>query len=141
MRINCCIVVAIVAAASGCPRIVNGPELTEPGQVYDTCFVPAGHGQGMGLGINSDSDGDLVITPHSISMDIPARYAVVFKCQHGKFVIDGRNGEQLFKRLNKGDDVLIRYCEVLEVRDHSTNAVDLHFIDASPARLPQVESP
>lgn len=117
-----------VAAAllGGCVERVNGPELSEPGEVYDTCFVPQGHGSGSSVGFTSDG----ALTSSSTSIEVPARYAIVFRCQHGKFVIDGDRGKVLYNKLSKGDHVTIRYCEVLEVKDGVTTPVELHFIDA-----------
>lgn len=123
------IIAAIVCSTwTGCIDRQYGSELTEPGEVYDTCFVPKGHGSDVAIGFNSGKDGGITVTP--VDIDIPARYAIVFKCQHGKFVIDGERGETLYKALSKGDQVTIRYCEVFEVREGQTNAVGLHFITA-----------
>lgn len=119
---------AVVSGAlfCGCVQRFNGPELTESGEVYDTCFVPKGHGSDLAIGF--DMDGNYHVTP--VDITIPARYAIVFKCKHGKFVIDGERAEGLYKQLSRGDSVTIRYCEKFEVRDGHTNAVDLHFIGA-----------
>lgn len=115
---------------TGCSRKTYSTELTEPGMVYDTAFVPKGHGSDTAVGF--DLDGELTITP--VSVTIPARYAIVFQCQHGKFVIDGTKGEEMYKRLSRGDHVLIRYREVFEVSDGVTNQVDLDFVDADIAK-------
>lgn len=112
----------------GCVERKNGPELTELGEVYDTCFVPSGHGSQTAVGFNTGKGGGMTITP--INVTIPERFAIVFKCQHGKFVIDGERGKALYRKLSKGDRVTIRYCEELEIDGGQTNAVDLHFIDA-----------
>lgn len=119
----------LLVLLSGCVERHNGPELSEPGEVYDTCFVPKGHGHDVAVGYNAGKRGGVTITP--VNINIPARFAVVFKCQHGKFVIDGPRGERLYKKLSKGDRVVIRYCEVLEVKDGITTPVELHFIDAN----------
>jgi hypothetical protein len=108
----------------GCRKESYGPELQESGEVYDLCFVPKGHGSDTAVGFNSE--GHVTVTP--IDIKIPPRFAVVFKCQHGKFVVDGERGQSLYNQLNKGDAVTIRYCEVLESNDGKTNAVDLRFI-------------
>ena len=120
--------ICVMLFASACPEWQNGPEITEPGEVYDTCFVPKGHGSDVAIGYSMAGKGGVTVTP--VDIDIPARYAIVFKCQHGKFVIDGERGERLYKKLSKGDHVTIRYCECFEVDGGKTNAADLHFIDA-----------
>lgn len=121
------VALALIALA-GCHdyQKFHGPELKEQGEVYETCFVPKGHGSDVAVGFSTS--GNTTWTP--IDIKIPARYAIVFKCQHGKFIIDGDRAEQLYKKLSKGDTVTIRYSEVFEVLDGVTNAVDLHFIDA-----------
>lgn len=120
--------VAVALVLSGCRELKHGPELTEPAEIYDTCFTPAGHGQTSG-GYGMTMKGKLAYQfPQSIN--IPATYAVVFKCQHGKFVIDGERGEMLYKRFSKGDAVTVKYCDVIEVYDGMERAIDLHFIDA-----------
>ena len=138
MKKNVCRIVALVAVVSvpllvlGCVERKNGPELTEQGEVYDTCFVPFGHGSTTAVGYNTGKGGGVTITP--INMIIPERFAIVFRCQHGKFVIDGDRGRELYKKLSKGDLVTIRYCEELEVDEGQTNAVDLHFLGADVAK-------
>ena len=80
----------------------------------------------------------MTITP--VHVTIPERFAIVFRCQHGKFVIDGPRGKALYQKLSKGDLVTIRYCQELEIHRGVTNVVDLHFIDAnvsSPMRAAQ----
>src|SRR2546430_1108942 len=98
----------------GCDNHFNGPPRIEYGEVYDTAFVPAGHGKESGIAVTTDSDGDTHVSPTFSSVNIPARYAIVFKCQHGKFVIDKDRGEVLYKRLSRGDKVRIDYEVVYE---------------------------
>lgn len=123
---------ACASILAGCREIKNGPELTEPAEIYDTCFTPAGHGQTSG-GYGMTMKGKLAYHfPQSIS--IPAVYAVVFKCQHGKFVIDGERGKALYERFSKGDQVTVKYCDKIEVDDGVERAIGLHFIDAVPRK-------
>ena len=117
---NPTILLLLVLLLCSCDRRVNGPELTESGEIYDTCFVPKGHGTGWSYGKHGGP----------VDVDIPAHYAVVFKCEHGKFVIEGDRGENLYNRFSRGDVVKIKYCIVYDVTDKGSNAVDLHFIDA-----------
>ena len=125
-------------ALAGCVEHRNGPDLTEPGEVYDTCYVPSGHGSSVAAGLHTGKGGGMTITP--VHVTIPERFAIVFRCQHGKFVIDGPRGKALYQKLSKGDLVTIRYCQELEIHRGVTNVVDLHFIDAnvsSPMRAAQ----
>lgn len=111
--------------ASCGPLRSYGPPLTELGTVYDVAFVPAGHGYGTST----------VLTPGggigvgSTSVHIPARYAVVFQCQHGRFVIEGA---ALYAKLTRGEEVTIYYREVIEHRQDGDVVVDLDFVDATP---------
>lgn len=106
---------------AGCYRTEYSQPLTEPAEVYDVCFVPEGHGSGYAYGKNGGP----------VSVTIPANYAVVFKCQHGKFVIDGSRGETLYNKLSRGDYVTVTYSEVFAVTKEATNLTGLHFIDAN----------
>jgi len=117
---NTALLIACLALA-GCKHEELGPTLTEPGVVVDLPYVPSGHGSGMGVSMK----GSAVIS----SVEIPARYAIVFECQHGRFVIEGR--PDIWERLHVGQAVTIRYAEVFEVDGESRRVVDLHFIDAT----------
>ena len=90
--------------------------------------MPKGHGSDVAVGFSTSGKGGMTVTP--IDVDIPERYAVVFKCRHGKFVIDGERGEACYKKLEKGDQVIVTYCEKFKVTKNSTNCIGLHFIDA-----------
>ena len=131
---GCCTVILVLTAAiacflaMGCERMEYGPELIESAVIYDTCFVPSGHGSDMAVGYNAGKGGGLTFTP--IDIDIPARYAIVFKCQHGKFVIEGDRAQEMYARLSKGDNVVVRYCEKIIVDGSKRSVVGLHFIAA-----------
>lgn len=128
--------IALAAALCGCddmPKTEYGPTLTEEGEIYDTAYVPAGHGSDTAVGFNTGKGGGVTITP--VSIDIPERYAVVFKCQHGKFVIAGEKAKGLYQRFERGDKCTIEYREVIRVemkdgREASRRVYDLDFLDA-----------
>lgn len=101
-----------------------GPLLTESARVVDLLYVPSGHGGGGGVGFTTG--GNAVFT--SVDVDIPARYAIVFQCQHGRFVIE--NHYALWQKLKIGEDVTITYQEVFKVNDEGRRLVDLHFVNA-----------
>lgn len=132
---DCCFACLLCGLLVGCnwPKRENGPALTEQGEIYDTLFVPSGHGRQMATGFNLGKGGGVTIAP--INVTIPERYAIVFKCQHGKFVIDGDQGKELYERFSKGEQVTIFYNEVFRITKESTNMVDLHFIDAVKSGL------
>jgi hypothetical protein len=122
-------VLSLMFILSGCDKYENGPELTEPAEIYDTCFVPAGHGETSG-GVGINTKGHWAYNfPQGV--EIPAAYAVVFKCQHGKFVIDGERGEAIYKSFSKGDLVTVIYQEKLLVHDDGKKEVlGLHLLRA-----------
>jgi hypothetical protein len=100
-----------LCALAGCVDVSFGPELTEPGRVEETHFVPGQSGTSTGI----SSSGHVVIG--DISTD-PV-WATVFECQHGKFVIQGSDerARQLWAKLKPGDAVEIRYVERFESTD------------------------
>lgn len=68
---------------------------------HDIDIVPTIDFEGnIGIGIDVD--------------DIPEKYAVIFKCQHGEFIIQGSENryQSLYDRLNEGDEVDVLYREV-----------------------------
>jgi hypothetical protein len=117
------IAVAMVATflAGGCSSREYGPVLTEPGRVARLCFVPSGHGSGVGVSMR----GDLTVS----SIDVPARFGVVFECEHGSFAVEDR---ATFEALVEGQDVTIHYRELIEQRDGEKTVVDLDFLFAEP---------
>jgi len=125
--------ICLIILLSGCTNPVTyGPELTETAEVVDTCYVPAGHGSDVNVGFTTN--GDLAITP--VNINIPARYAVVFKCKHGKFIIDNENydrdrAKKLYHKLCRGNKVLVKYCEKRQIIKQEECVIGLHFIDAN----------
>jgi hypothetical protein len=76
----------------------------------------------------------------SNSVKVEDQFAIVFECQHGKFLIEDLGKEsraaQLWKKLKEGDQVTIKYKEVYRVvpaTDEKT-LVKYEFVDADPAR-------
>lgn len=121
----------------GCQSSKFSEVKTEPAEVYDVVFMPAGHGSGASVGpLITYRDGGTVLT----FMDIPERYAVVLKCQHGKFVISGPKAKRLYKTLDRGDKVTIRYREVIRVVDGKESVVDLDFLDVVKTKAERTEA-
>lgn len=116
---------------SGCDRGINfTTSCTEDGEVYDTAFLPGQTGSSTGYNF---SDGSF--STHDITMS--PSYSVVFKCQHGKFVISGDRGEALYKKLWRGQHVTIIYdtrwtTDPARGGGWVTNFVGMHFVDAVP---------
>lgn len=103
---------ACLLALLGCgPELEYSTPMTEVGRVSKLIFVPSGHGSDVAIGISSK--GDPAVVP--VDIDIPARYGIVFECDHGSFAIEGEKWADLWKSLKEGDEVLIQYREVYEV--------------------------
>jgi hypothetical protein len=106
-------------------------QLEELATVEDVIFAPSQHGSGVSPGMTSSGKLTMSIT----TVDIPEKYAIVFQCPHGKFVIEG-SGERyktLWSRLSKGQRVVVLYREEYLVTEHERSLRKLDFIDALPA--------
>lgn len=109
---------------ASCAKTEYGPELTEPGTVAQVCYVPEGHGSGSGISAKG--------TPVFVSTHIPARYAIVFNCQHGNFAVDVGKAE--WSRATEGAHGTIYYREVFKVKDGARRLADLDFVRFIPER-------
>lgn len=100
-------------------EIARSDILEEDAMVVDLVYTPSQHGSGVGAGpsIDMTGEGGLGIAIVSVSVDIPEKYAIVFKCQHGKFIIEcntpGR--KELWQKLDEGQKVKVKYKEVYEL--------------------------
>ena len=85
--------------------------LHEDGKVVDLVYSPSNHGTGIGPTVDLTGDGGMGIAVTSV--DIPEKYAVVFRCQHGKFIIEGTDEKykNLWSRLEENQEVDITYRE------------------------------
>lgn len=140
---------------SGCKYSYSHKEYSEvkheDAQVVDVVYAPERHGSDIAPSVGMTSGGDLAMGITSVSVDIPEEYAVVFKCQHGKF-IEKRKGKDLWKRLQEGQEVDVSYREIYDssyeaegnfwdafvqtpkpnAKKISKNFVKYDFIDAQP---------
>jgi hypothetical protein len=104
------------SAFTGCidRRIEYSDVLKENAVVSDTVYTPSHHGSSVDVGITTDFDGNagLSFTPTSVS--IPEKYGVVFRCQHGKFVVQGAGERyrELWEGFEEGQEVEVTYKEV-----------------------------
>jgi hypothetical protein len=110
------------------PQKEYSAELTEPAVVEDVIFQPSRHGSGVGVGMSMR--GNMVVTSDSVTF--PKKYAIVFRCQHGKFIVQGTRKEHkaLWQKLKRGQEVMVSYREVYLVKDGVRSLVDYDFIDA-----------
>jgi hypothetical protein len=111
-----------------CDKVEVGPEMTESAQVIDILYRPGQTTTASGHSFDWTGDGGF--TTHSTTIETKDKYAVAFKCQHGKFVIEddgkGTRAERLWKTLEKGDKVEITYKE----RRRNGEIEKYEFIDA-----------
>jgi len=113
-----------------CEQVQFSEVMTEQGCVEQTIFTPSSHGTGVGPSFHNGEIG-LAIT----SIDVPEIYAVVFHCQHGKFVIQGGSEKYkvLWSKLKSGDLVTISYREVymVDLKAKTKRLIKYDFMDAN----------
>lgn len=138
------------------PHEEAGPELTEDGKVQEIAFrlgsttTTSSETPGVS-GTISKSWIDDPLGLHDKKVSMPAsrttnttkvedQFAVVFECQHGKFLIEdlGRDSRagSLWKKLKQGDKVKIQYKEVYYVvpADGTKKLHRFEFIDANAVK-------
>ena len=120
----------------------SSPVLHEQARVAQTVYVPASDGHGSTTGYNFGKGGGLTVS--SVNIHIPAKYAVVFECQHGKFIIEGGEDKYktLWEKLKDNQTVDVEYKEIYEVKysyegnDNKTalekNIIKYDFLNANP---------
>lgn len=117
---------AAIVFLGGCPEFEESSELTEPAKVLQLCYSPGSHGTGVGL----TTGGDIAVVP----VTVEPSWAVVFECQHGRFVIEdvGRDSRahRLWGRLKEGQSVSVRYREVYSVSKGVKTFSKYRFVDA-----------
>lgn len=135
MRIRVAAIVVLLLSGCEAPsRLEATAPTTESGRVSKLVYVPSGHGSDTAVGYNFGKGGGMTLTP--IDVNIPARYGIVFECQHGSFAIEGRKWEALWKSLREGQEVEISYRTVYSVKSGQTSDVKtffkLDFLGATP---------
>lgn len=119
-------------------RQEESPTLFEDAVVTEVVYSPSRHGSGVGPTLDLTGSGGIGIAITSV--DIPEKFAVVFQCQHGKFIVERK---ELWERLKEGQKVTIAYKELyVSVYDDknkdgqkelvSKKLVKLDFLDAHP---------
>ena len=134
--------------SNGCERkgIYNetgeSPVLHEGARVAQTIYVPESNGHGSSTGYQFGEGGGVIIS--STSVHVPAKYAVVFECQHGKFIIEGEDEKykNLWKKLKDNQTVDVEYKEIYDIKceykgDNDRTVLErklvkYDFLDANP---------
>lgn len=120
--------------------------LYEDAVVSDVVYSPSRHGSGSGIGPTMDFDGNMGLAITSTNVRIPEKYAVVFECEHGKFISEGTDTrhKDLWNKLKEGMEVEVSYREKFQAtygKDNdgdgerdlvSRELVGYDFIDAVP---------
>lgn len=128
----CCVSLMVCCATR---REYSG-ELTEKAKVVDLVYTPSRHGTGLGPTFDLTGEGGIGVAITSVV--VPEIYAVVFECQHGKFIIqsDQKKAKELWNRLKEGQEVTVRYREVYDTSYYNKEVVEkklvkYDFIDAN----------
>lgn len=138
------------------PHQESGPEVTEKGKVLETAFrlgsstttttQAPGYNKTISKSWVDDPLGmhnktvEVPTTRSSTTVTVEDQFAVVFECQHGKFLIESLGKEsvahKLWMKLKQGDPVTIRYKEVYRVvpANNTRELVKYEFVDADVAR-------
>jgi len=96
---------------------------TEVGTVADLPYVPAGHGSTSSVGFTTSGD----VSFSGGSVYIPERKAIVFECEHGRFVVEGH--PDLWAKLKVGQKVTIEYHKIYKIVETDEGVVTKYFID------------
>lgn len=112
-------------------RIETSGELIEDAEVVQVIYQPGQTASASGTSV----DMELNVSFHSHTISSSDKFSVIFKCKHGKFIIEdegkGSRAERLWKKLEKGDQVSVRYKEVMKVwPDGYRELQKYEFIDA-----------
>lgn len=119
------LLIAVLAFTACLNERHGGPIEYEAGTIAALSYMPSNHGSGVGYAFTGRGGG-----PTFTSVDIPEKWAVVFRCQHGSFVVDGPKAKELFGRFKQGDAVEIQYRVIYETVQGQDVPVDMDFIDA-----------
>ncbi len=110
----------VAGLASGCKYHEEKRELSdilhEEARVVDVVYTPPRHGSGSGIGPTIDFSGNIGISITDVDVEIPPAYAVVFECQHGKFISQGTDEthKKLWDKLKEGQRVEVTYRELFD---------------------------
>lgn len=153
------IVLLLGVFLAGCEKIKE--EATESyfeqAKVLQTIFTPPTHQNATRTNIEPRIKYDFlagkfktVWVPISkdVLVEVPARYGIVFECQHGKFVVEGtaEKHKNLWGRMKEDEKVIVEYREIYRNTYNSdgqkikSELIKLDFIDAKPGVLP-LEAP
>jgi hypothetical protein len=112
------VVVLFASLPIGCNKTISEQSkvMTESAVVDDLVFTPENHSMDIIPAVRVEADGNVRSTIDIMPRDIPERYAIVFECVHGKFIVqsDQEKTKALYKKLKKGQKVTVSYFELYE---------------------------
>ena len=119
------ILLLIVAGFLGSSAIKNFPSTktifsdikTERVKVSETVYTPSTHGNGSSTGLTMD--GKMVFS--SVSVRTEAKYATVFQCIHGKFIVEDST---IWAHMTRGDEGVCLYVEEYECNYRGKQAIE-----------------
>ena len=121
----------LLLLVGGCADYEHSEEMTEPATVTEVAYVPSQHGTGVGPSFGSDSSGNSTMGIAITSVSISEKYAVVFECQHGKFIVESEkdgDGYKLWQRLKEGQQVTVSYREMYWTKKRNGEIVEKHLV-------------
>jgi hypothetical protein len=111
---------AVTNAERNFVRYESSAVMQEPATVSDLIFTPANHASDVSPTFGVDMNGNANIGFAVTSVTMPEKYAVVFECEHGKFIIqkDQQQAKKLWRTLKKGQAVTVYYKEVYRITEY-----------------------
>ena len=118
------VVLFVAASLASCEEYQDSPVLEASVLVYDTVYVPEGHGSD--IIVTSDIDGNFGIT--EVNVDMPERFAAVLLLNDSKiFIANSPLAEKIYKNFNRGETALLVYKDrFLVIKDKSAAEVVEH---------------
>jgi len=127
MKTFTALALALVLSACEIPKTEYSRVLSEPAEVTEVVYTPAQHGSAIGPTFSSSGSIGLAVTSVSTS----EVHAVVFKCQHGKFIVKRK---EVWEKTKPGMKGTVRYREVYRTTSKTKDLIDYRFIDFTPSR-------
>lgn len=104
------VLIAFCVILAACGHNEFSDLLTEPAVVDRLLYTPARHTTGVGVGVGSKGAIPVVTVSNE-----PAFYGVLFRCQHGNFIV---RSKRLWTALREGAAVRVSYRERVWVGRH-----------------------
>lgn len=121
-----------LVALAGCYRLEQSAPMVEAGKVEQVLYNQSTEGTAVSSHVDVNGNPGMSVT----SYGSPAKYGVIFRCRHGRFVIQGSDEryKDLWGRFDVGQAVDIQYREVYQVdKEGRKKLYQYDFLDAVPA--------